>query len=265
MAVDLAITHYVKMTPIGTIVLAMNAVIIADTKADIIQTHQGLHHMGIIAIGNHSTGGQQCKLAEGFLHILQIAKVVQMVCFHVQNYGQRGVEIQERIKILTTLQNNGITIAHTVTCAQQGQIATDHNRRIFLCRHEDMGHHGSTGGLTMGAGNAHSILISLHDHTPSLCTLKHRNTHTTSCCNLGIIIMGSSGTNNTIRTGNILFTMANGHMDALCNQFICRDGRIHIRAGNMDTHALQDQSQGTHGNTANTHQMHTLAGLQQLL
>ena len=83
-------------------------------KGNIRQSFQSLHHMGIITIGKNTACCQLCKLTEGFLHILQVLKIVQMVCVHICDHSPSRGKIQEGIAVFTAFQYNGITIADTV-------------------------------------------------------------------------------------------------------------------------------------------------------
>ena len=113
----------------------------------------------------------------------------------------------------------------------------------------------------MGARNANGILVSTHDHTPSLGPFKHRNARNSCACNLRIIIVNSSSADHTVCTLNIFCPMADVNMDALLDQFIGRYRGIHIRAGDNQTHSLQHQTQRPHRHAADTNQVYPLSGL----
>ena len=194
--------------------------------------------MQIIAIGNDAVCCQLGKLVEGILHIRQIFEIVQMIRFHIQHDGHRGEEIQERIAILAAFQQDGIAVAHPVAGVQQRQIAADHHRRIHIRFHQNVGQHRCGGGFAVGAGNTDRILVGTHNHTPGLGTLEDRNTLGAGGGNFRIVIMGRCGTNYAASAFDIFCPVANGNVDALGDQFIRRNRRIHIRAGDGQTHSL---------------------------
>ena len=150
----------------------MNNGILLHAKGDVVNTLHGFHGMNVIAVGDNGLACQLGKLAERILHILQILEVVQMVRLHIQHHRDGGEEIQEGIAILAAFQQDGIALSHPMACAQQRQIAADHNGGIRLGLHQHMGHHGSGSGLAVGAGDADGVLVCLHDLTPGLSPLK---------------------------------------------------------------------------------------------
>ena len=182
-----------------------------------------------------------------------------MICFHIQNHCQRGVEVQEGIAVFAAFQHDGIAVTHTVACVQQGQITADHNGGVGLGSHQDVSHHGSGGGLAVSAGNADRVLIGLHDLAPGLSPLKHRNTGCTGSGDLRVVIVGSSGTDNAVRALNILSLMTDSNRNSLSDQLIGRSGSAHVRTRDMNAHSLENQSQRTHGHAANANQMHMTA------
>ena len=221
--------------------------------------------VGIIAVDQDPVGGQFCKLMEGMLDLLQIFEIIQMILLDIQHHRQGGVEVQEGVTVFAALQHNGVAVAHPVSCVEDRQVAADHDGGIPLSRHEDMGHHGGSGGLTMGTGEADGVFVFTHDHAPGLGTLKNRDTGGSGGLNFGIVIVGGGGADNAVRPLNILGPVADGNMDALGDQLVRGNGGIHIRTGHQQTHTLQHQAQRTHGNAADADQMHMLARLDVLI
>ena len=111
----------------------------------------------------------------------------------------------------------------------------------------------------MGAGNTDRILIGLHDLTPGLSPLKHRNTGCTGSGDLRVVIVGSSGTDNAVRALNILSLMTDCNRNSLSDQLIGGSGSAHVRTGDVNAHSLENQSQRTHGHAANANKMHMAA------
>ena len=112
----------------------------------------------------------------------------------------------------------------------------------------------------MGTGNAQSILIGLHDHTPGLGSLKDRDTQKSCLSDLGIVVVRCSGTDDAGCALHIFRSVADGDLNALGDQLVGGHGRIHIRTGHLQTHALENQAQRTHGHAADAHKMYMGAG-----
>ena len=238
----------------------MNGIMRIDTKSNILQALHGIQGVLIVTIGQNASSRHFRKAVERMLNRLQILEVIQVIFFDIQNDSQGGEEIQEGIAILTAFQHDGITVADPVTGMEQREITADHDSGVHLCFHQNMGHHRGGRRFAVGTGNAHCVLISLHDHAPSLGPFKHGNAGCTGCCDLGIIIMHSRSTDHTSRTRHIFRLMSDVHLDALGHQLIRRTGGRHIGAGYFQPHTLQHQSQRTHGDTTDANQMHTLTG-----
>ena len=200
---------------------------------------------------------------EGFLNIRQILEVIQVIRLHVQHNGQGGEEIQERIAVFAALQHNGVALAHPMARMEQGQVAADHHRGILSGLHENMGHHRGCGGLAVGAGNADGVFIGLHDLAPGLGPLKHGNARGPGRGDFRIVVVGGGGADQAVRPRDIPGAVADVHMDAVGDQFVCRYRGAHIRTGNGHSHALQHKAQGAHGNAADAHQMHMAALVQE--
>ena len=82
---------------------------------------QRIHGVFIHAIGDDDATirrGQLRKLPEGVLDVLQILEEVQMIGINIQNHGNGGGEVQEGIAVLAGLHNDGVAMAHPVTCVQ---------------------------------------------------------------------------------------------------------------------------------------------------
>ena len=77
--------------------------------------------------------------------------------------------------------------------------------------------------------------------------------------------MGGGGADHAVSPQNILRPVTDADMDAIGDQLIGGDGRIHIRPGNMDAHALKHQPQRTHGYAADADHMYPLPGAKILI
>ena len=238
----------------------MDAVALTQTEGHCVQTGHGVHGVGVIAVGQDAALGGSGELAEGCLDGSQILEVVQMVLLNVQHHSQGGEEIQEGVAVLAALHDNGVALAHTVASAQQGQVAADHNGGIGLGLHHDVGDHGGGSGLAVGAGDADGILVCLHDLTPCLGALEDGDAGGTGSGDLGVVVVGGGGADDAVSAFDVLRLMTDADGDALVDQLLGGGGSGHVRAGDGDAHALQDEAQRTHGDTADADQMDTAAG-----
>ena len=183
-----------------------------------------------------------------------------MVFLDVQHHSQGGEEIQEGVAVLAALHDNGVALAHAVACLQQGQVAADHNGGIGLGLHHNMGDHGGGSGLAVGAGDADGILVCLHDLAPGLSALKDGDAGGACSGDLGVVVVGGGGADDAVSAFDVLGLMTDADGDALVDQLLGGSGSGHVRTGDIDAHALQDQAQRTHGNAANADQMDAAAG-----
>ena len=260
MAIDITVTDDIEMLPVRAHIGSVDAVVLTQTEGDIVDAIHGFDGMDIVTVGDDTGSGHGSELIEGLLDIGQVLEIVQVIGFHIQDHRYGGEEIQEGIAVLTALQDDGITATHPMTRTEQGQVAADHDRGIQFSLHEDMGHHRSSRGLSVGTGDADRVLVGLHDLAPGLSPLKDGDACRTCCGDLRIVIVGCGGADDALGALDILTAVTDLDRDALADQLVGRDRGIHIRTGDLHAHALQHQAQGTHGDTANTDQMHPAAG-----
>ena len=250
------------MAPVGADVGSGDPVSLPQAKGHIGDALQGLHRVGVVSVGHHAVGGHTGKFMEGFLNIRQILEVVQVVRLHVQHNGDGRVEIQKGVAVFAAFQHNGVAIAHPVSGVEQGQIAADHHRGIGPRLHENVGHHRGGRGLSVGAGNADGIFIGFHNFAPGLGPLEYRDPGGPGRGDLRIVIVGGGSADQAVGSGNVPGVVADVHMDAVGDQFVCRYRGAHIRTGNGHAHSLQHKSQRPHGYAPDAHQMHMAARLQ---
>ena len=262
MAVVFPVADHVKVPPVGVHIGRVNAVSFPKAEGNIVDALHGLHRMGVVAVGDHAEGGQRRKLVEGFLDVRQIFEIIQMIRLHVQHDRQRGEEIQEGITVFAAFQHDGVPVADPVSRVQQGQVAADHDRGIHIRFHEDMGHHGRGGGLSVCAGDADGVMVGLHDLAPCLRPLKHGDACGTGGSDLRVVIVGGGSADDAVRALNILRPVSDGDGNALFDQLIRGHGCVHIRTSDLHAHALQHQTQRPHGYAADPHKMHMMAGRQ---
>ena len=257
-----AVTVHIQMPPIGVDILSMYPVVGIEAKAHIVQAFQSFHHMGIISVGKNAAAGQLGKFPERLLNVRQILEVIQMIRLNIQNHRQGRKEIQEGVAILAALQNDGISLPYPMSCPEQGQIAANHHSGIHIGLHQNMGYHRGSRGLSVGTGYTHGIFICLHNDTPGLCPFKNRDSCHPGSSNFRIVVVGGSGTDNTVRSPDVLLPVSDVHLDSFGNQFIGGNRGIHIGTGYRQTHSLKYKPQRTHGHTTDSNQMHPLSRLE---
>ena len=111
----------------------------------------------------------------------------------------------------------------------------------------------------MGTGNADGVFIALHQHTPSLSPLEDRNSHSPGGSNFRIVVVGGGSPDDAVCTLNVFGAVANEHLNTMGPELISRDRCIHVRTGDLDSHALENQTQRTHRDAPNAHQVHLLS------
>ena len=225
------------------------------------QVGQRLHGVFVVAVGNDIARARHKtrKLPEGAFHRLQILEVVQMIRFNVVDDRNGGIEIQKGIAVFAAFHDDGIAVADAVPGLQQRQIAAQHDGRIAMRLHKNVGNHGGRGRLAVRAGNADRVFIFTHDQAPRLRALKNGNALRARGSDLRIVVVCRSGADDAVRALDILRAMPDVHSDSLCDQFIRGNRGIHVRPG--DDHSLvpQNQAKRPHGNAADADQMDVLS------
>ena len=149
--------------------------------------------------------------------------------------------------------------------AEQRQEAADHDRGVAVCLHENMRQHGGRRGLAVRAGNADGVFVGPHDIAPGLRPLENGDAPGAGSGDLGVVIVRGSRADEAVGPLDILGPVTNGDLNALGDQLVRRNGRVHVGAGDLHPHAPQDKPQRPHRHAADAHQMAALAGDQILL
>ena len=205
-------------------------------------------------------GYQLSEPVEGVLDVVQVLEEVQVVGFHVQNHRHRGEEAQKAVAVFAGLQDDGVAMAHPVAGVEQGQGAADHDGGVGFGGHEDVGAHGSCGGLTVGAGDAQSVGVALHDGAPGLGPLVDGDAPCHGAGDLGIAVVDGGGADHKVAVSQVLRVVADGHGDAQGPQVLHRVALRHVGALDCQAHTPQYLCQGTHGHAADAHQVDPFAG-----
>ena len=153
-------------------------------------------------------------------------------------------------------------MSHPVGGVDQGQRAADHHRGIPLRLHEDLGNHGGGGGFAVGAGDADGVGIAPHENAPGLGALEDGNALGAGGGNFRVVIVGGGGADEERRAFNVLRPVADGHGNTLRLQLVGGGRAVHIRPGDHKTTGAEHQSQRTHGDAADAHQMGVGAGFE---
>ena len=184
----------------------------------------------------------KCKFSEGFLQIFEILEVIQMILFNIQYYCDSRMKIQEGIIVLAGLHNNGVAFAYPVAGIrpEKRQGPSDHDCRVLLRSHHDMGCHGSGRSLAMGPGNAYSVFVVLGDRAPGLGPLKNRYSEFPGCNYLRVLVMNCGCPYKEIQIlAYVLRPVADIDMYAHVHQMSHIAAQIHVASGNADPHAEQ--------------------------
>ena len=138
----------------------------------------------------------------------------------------------------------------------------DHDGRIALRLHEDVCQHRGRGRLAVRTGHADGVFVGLHDIAPGLRALKNGNALGAGRGDLRIVIVRSGRADQAVGVPDVFGPVANGDGNALGDQLVRGDGRVHVRAGDLHAHAPQHKPQRPHRHAADADQMTVLAGLE---
>ena len=267
MAVEFPVSDDVKIPPVRRVILAVDVVVLHEAKGEIVEPVQRPPGVGIIAVGDDMPPRRDKlrKAPERCLDIPQVLEKVEMIRLDVQNDRDGREKIQKRVAIFAALHNDRIALADPVPRVQQRQIAADHDGRVPLGLHEDMRDHGGRRCLAVGAGKTDGIAIRPHDNAPGLGPLKDGNARRPGRRNLRIVVMHRRRADNALGPADILRPVADENGDTAFDEIVRHDGRVHIRAGDLETHMPQHQPQRPHGNAADADQMHPGPGGEILL
>ena len=198
---------------------------------------------------------QLAEAMEGMDDIINILKEVQMVCVYIQDDGNRRMETQEGVGVLTGFRNKAVMCTDAQGTADRRQVAAYHNSGIHAALHTDQGQHGRGCGLAMGTGDTDRIAIGNHDGAPGLGTFQYRNPQLPCTGNFRVIIMYGSGADDQIRTLYIFGKMCICNFCAERNQLVRYIRLGTVRAGHLCTQVQQQLCQRGHRNTTDANKM----------
>ena len=222
-----------------------------------------IHGVGIVmvcddvAVLRHSRG----KLMEGVLHIVQILEEIEMVGLNVQHDSDRRMQREEGVIILAGLHDDGVAVADAVPRLEQRQRPADHDGGVFVRGHHDVRAHRGRGGLAVSAAYAQGVVIVLGYRAPGLGALEHRDALGVRGLYLRVLIMHRRGAHdefNVVR--DVLRVVADGHRDALLPEVQDVGAFVHVRAGDVQPHAVEHFGQRGHGHSAYAYKMPLSAG-----
>ena len=188
-----------------------------------------------------------------------------MVGVHVENDCDGREKVQKRIAVFAAFENDRVALADAMPRAEQRQEAADHDRGVAVCLHENMRQHGGRRGLAVRAGNADGVFVGLHDIAPGLRPLKNGDALGAGSGDFGVVIVRCGRADEAVNSFNILGSVTDGNLNALGDQLIRRNRRVHVGTGDLHPHAPQDKAQRPHRHAADSDQMAALAGDQILL
>ena len=94
----------------------------------------------------------RCELAEGFLHVGEVAVDVEVVGIHRRDDGDIRVQLEETPVEFVCLRHHHVVLAHQQVGAVVLGDAAEEGIAAFAAFGEDVGHEGGCGGLAVGAG-----------------------------------------------------------------------------------------------------------------
>ena len=152
----------------------------------------------------------------------------------------------------------------TLTIADQGdqvQITADGDGRILAGLHQDVGYHGRGGGLAVGSGYGHTVLIVVHQLAQELRTGQHRDIMG-QCVGVLRIVLEDGGRidhEGDVRVVlHILFGMLRVDRDPLLPQIVAVFGRNRVRTGHREAFLVQETCQTAHAGPADPDKMYVL-------
>ena len=183
-----------------------------------------------------------------------------MVGVDIENDRRRREKVQERIAVFAALQNDRVAAAYAVPRAEQREAPADHDRRVALRPHEDVRQHRRCGRLAVCPRDADRIFVRPHQMAPRLRPLEDRDARGARGSDLRIVIVGGGRADDAVGALDILLTVADVDGDPAALELLCRDGGVHVRAGDLHAHAPQHKAERPHRHAADPDQMRPPAG-----
>ena len=219
--------------------------------------------VGVIPIIQHPAS-HVGKGRIAFHGVLHRAEILHMVVVNIQDNGHVRAGTEKMILKFTGLIHKQICLSRSAVAADGGQLASDNRGRILPGQIQNMGKYGGNGGLSMGTGDAHSILIPAGDRAQYLRPLQHGDSHLTGSRQLRIIRQDGRCIHHHIRSGQILGAVPQMDLQPHLTFQIENITFVVITAGDLISLAVKDLHQRKHTGASNSNAMDMANSLRQL-
>ena len=147
--------------------------------------------------------------------VFQCFEIIQMVAFYVQDNGNKRIELQEAVKVLTGFRHKIGGIADAQIAADGGQDAAYGDGRVFFRCQQDLGNHGCGCGFAMGAGYGYGVMVFVHDLSQQMGTVSYTDAFFMGCTQFWVIVMDGRGVYHQCDViGDVFRTMSEVDVDA---------------------------------------------------
>ena len=195
------------------------------------------------------------KFPKRIAYRIQIFIMIQMIFFHVSNYGHPWQQIQKRAITLIRFSNQNIAFSAFGIAADLINFAANNYSRIQACQFHHQSNHRGGSCFPMGTGYTDCPFI-FHQMCQHFRAMQHRNTKLFCTHQLRIVLPDSAGTHNDINLfTNIFCFLSNINYSAFFLQPVCYIGCFYIRTGNPIPVIQQNFCNPAHTDTADPHKI----------
>ena len=191
-------------------------------------------------------------------YVLDILKEVQVVFLNIQ-YDLHGWEKgQETVGILTRLCHKKLRPAHPDIASDILKDTTHGNGGIHVACQQYIRDHGCGGGLSMGSGHSHRLLIVAHHLPQEFSPGKHGNPLFLYRHELRIILMDGRRIHHHINPRlllNIGSPLAVIHPCPSIRKAVCKLCLMGIRASDRKPFFQKDLGQAAHADASDSYKM----------
>ena len=107
--------------------------------------------------------------------MIDIPEIIQVIFIDIGDDGDGGLEAQKTLAEFAGFADESVALSAARAAADEIQLAADVDGRVCACGHKRLGHHGSGGGLSMGAADAHREIVAGHQFADQLAALDLRD------------------------------------------------------------------------------------------
>ena len=207
---------------------------------------------GIVAPGDAPAvlGHDGDVLREGFLDVVDVAVVVEMVLVDVQHDGHGGPELEEALPVLAGLHDEVPAVAGAGGAADEVQLPADVDGGVGPGGQERLGQHGGGGGLAVGAADADGEAVAGHQIADQVAALDLGNVKPGGLGALRVVRGDGGGVDHDVRAVDVLCGVADVDCDALLLEMVRLVGFRAVGARDLVAQLLQIARQARHGRSA---------------